>query len=80
MRVRVDEAGRDDQVGRIDNLLRALGDLADLDDLAARNRDIGAPRRATGTINDRSVFNQEIERHKRSLPLAFGASLDCRCP
>jgi hypothetical protein len=38
MRVRVDEPGRDDQVGRVDCFLRALGDFADFDDLAVCDR------------------------------------------
>jgi len=63
MRVRVDEPGRDDQVGRVDCFLRALGDFADFDDLAVCDRDIGAPRRSAGPIDHCSVFDQQIERH-----------------
>jgi hypothetical protein len=71
MGVRVDKAGRDYQVGGIDNFLRALGDLANFDDAAVRDRDICAPRRSARTIDHCSIFDQQIVRHKRVPP--FGA-------
>src|SRR6266851_741014 len=63
MGVRIDEAGRDDEVRGVDNFLRALGDLANLGDPAIRDRDIRAPRRSAGTIDHCSVLDQQIIRH-----------------
>ena len=58
MRMWIDEARRDDQVGGIDNLLRALGDFANFDDLAVGDRNVCAPRGSVGTINHCAVSDQ----------------------
>jgi len=41
----------------------AVGDLADFGDFTRCYRQVGAPRRGAGSINQRSVLDQQIVRH-----------------
>ena len=53
MRVRVDETGRDDEPVGVDRLRRFVVDLADLDDAAVTDADVGLARGRTGAVDDR---------------------------
>ena len=69
MGVRVDKAGRDDAAGRIDDLACAVLHLADLGDLAVRDRDIGLTPRRPRAVDHRSVLDQQIIHCRGSLSL-----------
>ena len=51
MRVHVDDSGRDDAAARVDLSSTAAGDVADVGDLAAADRDIGAAPSEPGAIH-----------------------------
>jgi hypothetical protein len=59
--VGVDEAGRDDLAGRVDDLGRVLGDVADGDDAAVTNADVGAPRGRAGAVDHRAAADHDVE-------------------
>src|SRR6266700_2979080 len=54
--VRVDKAGRDDAIGGVDDPLGAVLDLADLGDLAVRDRDVGMTARRAGAVDHCAVL------------------------
>jgi hypothetical protein len=58
--VGIDEPGGDDQVPGVDDLLRSVGDFADLGDLAAADGDIRAVARRAGAVNDRAIFDEYV--------------------
>ncbi|MND06563.1 hypothetical protein D3C83_280180 [compost metagenome] len=55
MRVGVDEAGGDDEAGRVDDALSWSGEIADFDDLAGGDGNIGAAGKGTSAVNDDSI-------------------------
>ena len=57
MRMRIDEAGGDNQSVGVDYLGGAVFDFADFGDFAVRNRDVTLEARRSGTVNDRSIFD-----------------------
>ncbi len=61
MRVRVDEAGRDDQAVGVDRLGGFLADLADLDDSAVTDADVGLARGRTGSVDDVATPDDGVE-------------------
>jgi len=63
MGMRVDKAGRDDAIGRVDDPLGAVADPADLDDPAVRDRDVGVAARRAGAVDHGAVLDQQIVRH-----------------
>ena len=67
VRVQVDEAGRDHEIGRVDRARRALVDVADLDDAAVADADVGALRRRRRCRRRR--FHRLIFRSSISAPL-----------
>src|SRR5438067_10923646 len=60
----VDKAGADRAAVGVDRLRRRAGELADLGDLAVLDPDIGAEARHAGTVDDASVLDQQIIRHR----------------
>src|SRR5437660_4722481 len=60
----VDKAGADRAAVGVDRLRRRAGELADLGDLAVLDPDIRAEARHAGTVNDASVLDQQIIRHR----------------
>ena len=63
VRVRVDEAGRDDAVGGVDHARGGLGDAADLRDPARVHRNVGVPPRRAAAVDDKAVLDQEVVCH-----------------
>ena len=62
VRVRIDEARRDDQAARVEGSLRGPADIfPDLENLSRGDRDIGMPRRRARSVDDRAVPDQKIE-------------------
>src|SRR4029079_9322756 len=61
VRVRVDEAGRDDHVAGVDRLVGVFIDLADRDDAAVANADIGALTGCPGAVDDGAAPDHGIE-------------------
>src|SRR3984957_18208831 len=59
----IDEAGRDDQVRCINCFLAAVGDFANLGDLAVLDCDVRATSKGAGAVDNRSVFDDEIVGH-----------------
>jgi len=55
--MRIDEAGRDDQVRRIDRFRGAVGNFSDLRDLSVLDRDVGASAKRAGAVDNRSVLD-----------------------
>ncbi len=70
MGVDVDEAGRDDAAGRIDRLPGVLVDLADGDDAAVLDADIGANARAPGAVDHGAAADLKVEHVVSYLPAA----------
>ncbi len=64
VRVRIDETGRDDETVGVDRLRRFFADLADLDDLAVTNADVGLARGRTGSVDDSAPANDGVEHHR----------------
>jgi len=60
----IDKAGRNDEVGSIDDAVRALAYFADFGNTVTSNGDIGAKARGASAIYDRAVFDQEVISHK----------------
>ena len=58
VRVGIDEPGGDDQVPGVDDLLRPVGDFADLGNLAAADGDIRAVAWRAGAVNDRAILDE----------------------
>jgi hypothetical protein len=56
--MRIDEAGRDDQIGSVDHALGAFVDLADRGNAIAGNGDVGTEARRTGPVHHRAIFDQ----------------------
>jgi hypothetical protein len=64
VRVRVDEAGSDNQAGGIDNTVGFVGDFfLNGNDLSIQNPDIHAFGRRAGAVHHRAVANQEVQSH-----------------
>jgi hypothetical protein len=63
MRMRIDEAGCDDQVTRIDYSLRAVFDFANFGDAPVLDGDVAMKWRRAGSVDYRSVLDHEIVRH-----------------
>src|SRR5205085_8277826 len=62
--VDVDEPGRDDQAGRIDDLIRRGGvDAVDSRDAIACYTDIEAGARRTRAVHDLAALDQDVEVH-----------------
>src|SRR5438045_8984041 len=72
----VDKAGADRAAVGVDRLCRRAGELADLGDLPVLDPDIGAEARHAGTVDDASVLDQQIIRHR--LPPAQPATAAAR--
>ena len=62
VRVDVDEPRRDDAARRVD-LARRGHAVADLDDPAVGDTDVGAPRRRPGPVDDRTSTNGDLRVH-----------------
>src|SRR4029453_15916705 len=61
MRVEIDEAGRDDQIARVDHALcPRLRQRTDRYDPAALNRDVGAEPRIAGAVEHVSAANENV--------------------
>src|SRR5690348_8413047 len=60
----VDKAGADGAAIGVDRLRRRAGELADLGDLAVLDPDIRAEARHPGAVDDASVLDQQIIRHR----------------
>src|SRR4030095_1270378 len=61
MRVEIDEAGRDDQIARVDHArCRRLRQRTDRHDPAALNRDVGAEPRIAGAVEHVSAANENV--------------------
>ncbi len=72
MGMRIDEAGRDDEFGGVDNLGRgAVLDAPDFGDASCLYRQIGAVSRPTRSVHYRSVLDQNVVRHRRLLIYSF---------
>ena len=69
--MRIDEARRHDQIGRVDRFLGGVGDLADLRDLAVLDRDVGAAAKCAGAVDHRAVFDNQIVGHCQSSEMRF---------
>src|SRR5690242_17602284 len=63
MRVRIDETRRHHQAVGIDGAFGAVLDLADLGDLAVRDRDIGPVALRAAAIDHGAVLDDEIVAH-----------------
>ena len=62
MSVQIDEAGRDNQPVGIDDFLReALSAATDLRDLAVLDPQVTVKTRDSGSVDDRSTFDLNIE-------------------
>jgi hypothetical protein len=60
MRVRIDEAGRDNQSGRVDCAGGASRNVADFRDAPVVDRQVRASRRRAGAVHDRSTPYDQI--------------------
>jgi hypothetical protein len=63
MGVRVDEAGRHDQIGRVDGSLCAAAYLSDLGDFCALDRNVAMKSRLSAPVDYRSVLDHEVICH-----------------
>ncbi len=64
MRVRIDDARRDDAAPRVDFLLRGRAvHPRDPGDPAILNRDIDAPSRQAGTVDDIAIAHDQVVFH-----------------
>src|SRR5208283_1919453 len=70
MGMRIDEAGRHDEVAGVDDLARAVLDFADFGDASAADCDVGLKARRAGAVNHGAVADQKIIRHASVLLLA----------
>jgi hypothetical protein len=61
VRVHVHEPGGDDRALGVERARRGLGDLAERDDLAVANADVGALARRAGAIDESAVLDEEVE-------------------
>ena len=61
VRVRVDEARRDDETRRVDDLGRVLVDRADGNDAPVADADVGAPRRRARAVDEQAAADQRVE-------------------
>src|SRR5271169_3921895 len=83
MAVVVDKAGGDGASFGVDRARCSAAQLADVDDLAALDADIAAKRRHPRAIDDQSVPDQQIIRHRflpprPGLPLAtLSSPMEC---
>ncbi len=64
MGMRVDKAGADNQVRRVDHAGGGTVGVTDLDDAAAGRGDIAVVGRRSGAIHDSTVLDQQIVRHR----------------
>src|SRR5579884_641983 len=76
MGVRVDKAGTDDEVRGVDHAAGGSLDVAGFDDPSAADGDVAPVRRATGSVHDSSVFDEQIVSHRGTL--LFSWSLRAR--
>src|SRR5262245_52562156 len=60
----IDETGRHHEAIDINGARRRAAEFADRDNFAVAHGDIAAEGRYTGAINDSTVLNQEIIRHR----------------
>ena len=65
----VDEAGRDDLAGGVD-LLPRLGDVADGDDPAVADPDVGRAALRAGAVDDEAVADRDVDAHRPPLSAA----------
>ena len=73
MGVDIDKAGRDDPAGGVDGLGRRAGETrADIDDPAARDRDIAGEGRSARAVGDRAAGDQQIGLHHAASTGASG--------
>jgi hypothetical protein len=56
----IDEAGGDDQVGRVDRFRGAVFDSSDLRDYSIFDCDVGAAPKRSGPVDDGAVFDDQI--------------------
>ena len=79
VRVRIDEAGRDDQAGCVDRVSR-LGtrEVANRRDLIADDSDVGADARRARPINDFPAAQHQVKHEPLLLPLPPGESASRR--
>ena len=56
MGMRIDKAGRDDQIRRVDHLGGGTVNVTDANDTAAGRGDVTAPSRRSAAIHDSTVF------------------------
>ena len=82
----VDEAGRDHQVGGVDDALGIVGKLRrDRDDAVAGNRNVGLEGGRARAVHHRAVLDEQRPSHERSsrqMPPGRGpqsASEKCAC-
>ena len=62
VRVRVDEAGRDDEPGGVDGATGGARDVGlDEDDAVAEDADVGVDGGRAGAVQDRAVADEEVE-------------------
>ncbi len=61
VRVQVDESGRDDEAIGVDRARRRIVDVADLDNAAVANRDVGPARLRTGAVDDGAVPDDDVD-------------------
>ena len=66
MRVRIDEARRDDETRGIDDLARVIVDHAHLDDTPVEDAHVFACARRTGAVDDGAADDLAIEPHDLS--------------
>src|SRR6516164_4829009 len=64
MAVIIDKAGGDGAAIGVDRARRSAAQLTDVDDLAVLDADIAAERRHPRTVDDQSIFDQQIIRHR----------------
>ncbi len=72
MRVRVDEAGRDDAAIGVDHFRCAVPDLADLGDLASGDGNVGLTPRRAGAVDDGAVPDQRVVAHPSVSSINWG--------
>ena len=64
VRVRVNETGRDDEIGSVDRVRGRPVDFSDVDDDPVANTDVGVHAGRTGAVDDGSVSDQQVVGHR----------------
>src|SRR5439155_3254203 len=67
VRMRIDEARREDLAGGVDGPRRRPGGAPDLDDLAVADADRAGRRRGAGAVDDARVGDEDVERARGRL-------------